>query len=195
MGCAVVIRCCAAFAHGGEADLSAHTGLPTPGDLELIKRHEQFQQEYQRQKLECVKTGKVALVTPMTPDGNQASFTCVSHDDPQYEAQHPTEPEPPPTKLAPLLETLVGQNVNVAVRWLGGPQGEPMIESDVVYTWSYSTRYTVPYTTLYDEDRTETCVIQLFTNPATKIVKRFAWAEERGGCQTSAESLKGPPTR
>jgi hypothetical protein len=167
-----------------------------------MQRHDQFQREYERQKLECRKTGKVVLVIPrlkfrrkeLEPrllDGNQASFMCVSPADPQYQAQRVTEPEPLPTKLAPLLAAMIGQNVDVALDRLGGPQGEPIIDGDVAYTWSSSTRYTVPYTTLFDEDRTKSCEIQLFTDRAIRIIKRFAWTEKRGGCRTYAANLKG----
>jgi hypothetical protein len=190
--CGLVVLGCVALP--GRADVSFHTGPPTPEDLELMKRLQQFQQEYERQKLECAKTGKVALVTPTTPAGDQASFTCVLHDDARYEAQHPTEAEPHATELTPLLEALVGHNVADAVDRLGGPQGEPIIDDEVVYTWGCSTKYTVPGTTLFDEERTKECSIQLFTDRGTRTIKRFAWTEKRGGCQSYAERLAGPRT-
>jgi hypothetical protein len=166
------------------------SGPPTAGDMELVRQHEQFQQEYESQKLECAKTGNVALVTPTAPDGNHASFTCVFPTDPQYRAQHVIEPEATPTELGPVLQPLVGQNVAVAVNRFGGPQGEPVIDGDVVYTWGNSTRYTVPHTTLFDENRTSACSIQLFTDGATRTIKRFAWKEKRDGCRVYREKFE-----
>jgi biopolymer transport protein ExbD len=168
------------------------SGPPTAEDMELMMQHGQFQQEYERQKLECAKTGIVALVTPTASDGNHASFTCVSPTDPLYRAQHVMEPDATPTELGPVLQALVGQNVAVAVNRFGGPQGEPIIDDDVVYTWGRSTKYTVPHTTLFDEDRTSSCSIQLFTDRATRIIKRFAWKEKRDGCLVYREKLDAP---
>jgi biopolymer transport protein ExbD len=168
------------------------SGPPTAEDMELMMQHEQFQQEYERQKLECAKTGNVALVTPTASDGNHASFRCVSPTDPLYRAQHVMEPDATPTELGPVLQALVGQNVAVAVNRFGGPQGEPIIDGDVAYTWGRSTRYTVPHTTLFDENRTSACSIQLFTDRATRIIKRFAWKEERDGCLVYREKLDAP---
>lgn len=166
------------------------SGPPTAEDMELMMQHEQFQQAYERQKLGCAKTGYVALVTPTTSDGNHASFTCVSPTDPQYRAQHASEPDVTPAELGPALQALVGQNVGVAVSRFGGPQGEPIIDGDVVYIWSRSTRYTVPHTTLFDENRTSSCSIQLFTDSATRTIKRFAWKEKRDGCLAYSEKLE-----
>lgn len=192
-------RCCPAVAPDVGADwpdFSSDDGTPRrPEDLERLKRQEQFDQQYRDQKLVCGTTGKVALIIPRTPNGDQVSFTCVSPKDPRYEAQHLTEPEPPHTNLAPLLQTLVGQNVEAAASRLGGPPHEPIVDGNFLYTWSFSTVYAVPHTTLRDEERTKGCSIRLAIDPATKtITQLFAWTEKRGGCQTFAERLMGRRT-
>jgi hypothetical protein len=64
---------------------------PTAEYMAHLEQHEPFQQGYERHKSECAKIGNVALITRTTPDGNPASFTCVSPTDPRYRAQHVME--------------------------------------------------------------------------------------------------------
>lgn len=49
----------------------------------------------------------------------------------------------PLTDLGPRLQALLGQNVNAAITRIGGPQGEPIVNGDVVYEWSSSTQTSV----------------------------------------------------
>jgi hypothetical protein len=165
---------------------------PTAEYMAHLEQHEPFQQGYERHKSECAKTGNVALITRTTPDGNPASFTCVSPTDPRYRAQHVMEQEPIPTDLGPVLQALIGHDIAVATNLIGGPQSEPIIDGDVVYEWGSMTLHSVPHTTLWDKDRTSACSIQLFTDPATRTIKRFAWTEKRGGCWTYLGKLDAP---
>jgi hypothetical protein len=170
-----------------------YSGPPRPEDIEMMRKHQLLVQAYKEAKQECAKATKVTLVIPLTPAGDQLQFICVAPDDGAYKEQHSHDPAPPPpTNLDSRLAPLVWQNISVAVSRLGGPQGEPIVDGDVVYEWSESRAHTISGTVLWNEDVSEACTISLTTDRATRIVKSFKWTELRGGCQRFADKLDGP---
>ena len=154
----------------------------------------QLQKDYLQARLDCDKMGLVALVTPLTPAGDRVRFDCVSPENPEYKAQiGDVDKSLPPTDLGPRLQALVGQNVSAAVGRIGGPQGEPLVNGDVVYEWSSSTQTTLGATVIYNVELTTSCVIRLTTDFKTRIIKSFEVRERRGGCAGYAKRLDTPP--
>jgi hypothetical protein len=171
-----------------------YSGPPRPEDIERMRKYEQLVHDYKKANHECAKAAKVTLIIPLTPDGDQLQFICVSADDTSYKAQHAQDPvAPPATNLDSRLAPLVGQNISVAVSRLGGPQGEPIENGDVVFEWSRSHLYPIWGTSIWNDQLTEYCTISLPTDPTTHVVKSFKWTEQRGGCEWFAQKFDSAP--
>lgn len=159
----------------------------------MDERIDKLHNDYRAALFECGKQGRAVLITSTRPDGQEARFDCVMADDPRYKTQHLKDQvdPPPPTDLDRPLQSLIGQKVKSAVARFGGPQGEPIINGDVVYIWTCFTNYLLPHTLIVDDVLTSSCEIRLATDRESGVIKTSEYTERRGGCRTFGERFEG----